>query len=157
MAGSGPEEETIRKYVSNRRMSNVELVGFVTGESRARLMQEASLVVLPSEWYENCPLIVLEAFACAKPVVAADIGGIPEQVKSGWNGLLFPPGNASELRQKMQYLMSDPSVIGRMGRNGRETILQDFNPDAHYQGLMSIYRDVITRHRLRTADSGVSA
>lgn len=151
LAGSGPEEPTIRRYIQARQMRNVELVGFVKGERRARLMREASFFVLPSEWYENCPLVVLEAFAYAKPVVAARIGGVPEQVKDGFNGLLFEPGNASQLREKIRYLDSHPEEVARMGSNARKTAERLYSPEVHYRKLMEIYERVIGRHRRKTA------
>lgn len=157
LAGSGPEEETLRRYLREKRVRNVELPGFVTGKVKARLMREASLVVLASEWYENCPLVIMEAFAYGKPVVAARIGGIPEQVRDGFNGLLFEPGNVSELRERIQYLFSKPHEIARMGRNARKTAEELYAPDHHYQQLMSVYDEAITRHRQRAVRKSMPA
>jgi len=149
IAGSGPQEETIRRYIRQKRVRNVELLGFVAGERRTALMREASFFVLPSEWYENCPIIVLEAFALGKPVVAAAIGGIPELVKHRFNGLLFEPGNASDLRDKIRYLFSRPHEIAAMGNNARKTAQEVYSPEVHYQKLMKIYDEAIAVRRLR--------
>ncbi len=150
MAGSGPEESAIRRYLRQKQMGNVRLVGFVDDDERARLMREASFVVLPSECYENCPLVILEAFAYGKPVVAARIGGIPELVRPGFNGFLFEPGNAAELREKIRYLMSHPEEIARMGSNAREAAEEAYSPEVHYRNLMRIYRRVIAGHSRRS-------
>jgi len=151
MAGSGPEESAIRRYLRDKQMRNVELVGFVTGERKARLMREASFLVLASEWYENCPLVVMEAFAHGKPVIAARIGGIPEQVRDGFNGLLFEPGNVSDLRAKIEYLLSNPEEVVRMGSNARRTAEDVYSPQVHYRKLMRLYDEVISARRRKAA------
>jgi glycosyltransferase involved in cell wall biosynthesis len=145
LAGSGPEEPALRRFLSENRMTNVQLLGFVAGKEREKLMQGASFFVLPSEWYENCPLVVLEAFAYGKPVIAARIGGIPELVKPGYNGLLFEPGNASELREKIRFLLSNPREALRMGENARKTAEKEYSPQVHYRNLMAIYEEVIAK------------
>ena len=153
IAGSVPEEVTIRRYLREKQIGNVELVGFVGDERRTRLMREASFLVLPSEGYENCPLVVLEAFACGKPVIASRIGGIPEQVEPGFNGLLFEPGNAAELRKKIRYLISHPQEVARMGRNARKTAEELYSPQVHYRNLMTIYNELIAGRRPKSSQS----
>jgi len=156
IAGSGPEEPAIRRYIREKQIRNVELVGFVTGERKSRLMREASFFVLASEWYENCPLVVMEAFAHGKPVVAARIGGIPEMVKDGFNGLLFEAGDVCELRAKIEYLVSNPQELVRMGRNARKTAEEVYSPQVHYGKLMRVYEEAISAHRRRAAAGGGS-
>jgi glycosyltransferase involved in cell wall biosynthesis len=157
LAGSGPEERPIRRHLQEKNMVNVDLAGFVTGARKAQLMREASFLVLASEWYENCPLVVMEAFANGKPVVASDIGGIPEQVTHGFNGLLFEPGNASELRERLLHLLSHPDEITRMGRNARKTAEELYSPQHHYRRLMGVYEEAIRRNRRRAAGEAAPA
>ena len=147
IAGSGSEESAIRQYLTAKKMRNVELVGFVSGQAKRELMRGACFFVVPSEWYENCSLSIHEAIAYGKPVVGARIGGIPEQVKSGYNGLLFEPGNAEDLRDKMQYLVSHPEEVSRMGRNARKTADEMYGPEIMYEKLMEIYREAMERQR----------
>ena len=75
-----------------------EFVGPVYGSHFAELLDKAAFVVVPSEWYDNLPMIVCQAFAAGKPVVASRINGIPEFVSHEENGLLFSTGNPSELK-----------------------------------------------------------
>lgn len=145
IAGSGSEESAIRQYLTAKKMRNVELVGFVSGQAKRELMRGACFFVVPSEWYENCSLSIHEAIAYGKPVVGARIGGIPEQVKSGYNGLLFEPRNAEDLRDKMQYLVSHPEEVSRMGRNARKTADEMYGPEIMYEKLMEIYREAMER------------
>ncbi|OGD27400.1 MAG: hypothetical protein A2Y56_03420 [Candidatus Aminicenantes bacterium RBG_13_63_10] len=113
---------------------------------RAALREEvrrSSFAVLPSEWYENAPLMVLESFALGKPVVGARIGGIPELVRDGETGLLFEPGDAEDLRRKISALASNPGRAEDMGRRARRLVVERLNPDGHYHRLMEIYRSLL--------------
>jgi len=158
IAGSGSEELPIRRYTQRKRIANVELVGFVAGGKKRELMRNASFLVVPSEWYENCSLSVLEAFANGKAVVGANIGGIPEQVKPGFNGLLFESGNVEDLREKIRYLASHPQEVSRMGRNARQIAEELYSPEAYYQKLMYIYGEAtaICHRRIARKSTGRS-
>ena len=97
-AGSGPLEQA----VSN--VPNVKNVGFQSGEDLKKLIREAKFSVYPSEWYENCPFSVMESQMYGTPVLASDIGGIPELIQVGKTGELFQSGNLNELADKMKML-----------------------------------------------------
>ena len=74
------------------------------------MIDRAAVVVVPSEWYENCPMSVLEAMAYGKPVVGSRMGGIPELVEDGKTGLLFEAGNVNELTSVLDRLMSSAEL-----------------------------------------------
>ncbi len=154
IAGSGPEELPVRRYLSEKDVDNVELAGFLSGEERNRLIRRSSFMVVPSECYENCSLSVLEAFASGKPVVGSNIGGIPEQITPGVNGLLFEPGNVEDLREKIRYLVSHPEEVLRMGKGARQTAEGIYSPDAHYSRLMQIYSEAAAIHDRRMRRKG---
>lgn len=99
---------------------NIKDVGFQTGDDLARLITEAKFSVCPSEWYENCPLSVMESQKYGTPVIGARIGGIPELVIDGENGLLFESGNADDLAEKIQELWSDEDMLQRFTKRCRE-------------------------------------
>ena len=82
LVGTGPEEDNL-KATAERLGANVEFCGYQTGADLHRLVREARAVVLPSEWYENGPMSVLESYALGTPVLGADIGGIPEMIRDG--------------------------------------------------------------------------
>ena len=151
VAGSGSEESAIRQYLAAKNVRNVELVGFVSGDAKRELIRGAGFFVVPSEWYENCSLSIHEAIAYGKPVVGSRIGGIPEQVKSGYNGLLFEPGNAEDLREKMRHLIAHPDELARMGRNAGKMAEEVYSPEIHYRQLMEIYREAVSRQNRTVA------
>ena len=103
-------------------------------------------MVVPSEWYENNPRAVIEAFALGRPVIGARIGGIPELVRHGETGLLFESGHAEDLRTQIDTLLSQPAAAADMGRRGRRLVETELSPECHYAGLMQIYAQAMARH-----------
>lgn len=99
----------------------------VDDDALAREYSRASLVVLPSTSpAESFGMVLAEANACARPVVASDVGGIPSLVRHGENGLLAPPGDAPALADAISELLLHASRAREMGRHGRERILKEF-------------------------------
>ena len=74
------------------------------------------MIVVPSEWHENSPISILEAMAYGKPIVASQIGGIPELVREGKTGLLFDPGNVDQLSDKITLLLGNRGLREAFGR-----------------------------------------
>jgi glycosyltransferase involved in cell wall biosynthesis len=74
-------------------------------------MSGIDVLVVPSIWPENAPLVIQEAFMARVPVIASHVGGIPELVRDGQNGLLFETGNSVDLQAKMERLIDDPSLL----------------------------------------------
>ena len=139
IVGEGPMGDEYRAYAKDKKINNVVFEGYRTGEDLKNLFRNAAFLLLPSEWYENAPMTVLEAFAYGKPVVGSDIGGIPEMVVEGKTGLLFKPGDYRELREKIDYLVSSPSMIVEMGKEARKKVEEEYNAKVHYQSLMEVY------------------
>ena len=100
VAGSGPDEDILKG------IENVKLTGFLTGEKLIEFMGKAKLLIVPSIWYENCPLSILESQSMGVPVVTMNNGGMAELVKDGITGILIeettPEGIASRLRQTLE-------------------------------------------------------
>lgn len=98
IAGSGAMKDELKRFIAEHQMENrVQLLGFQSGTALQKLIAEARCIVLPSEWYENCPYAVMEAMAQGKPVIASRIGGLPELVEDGVTGYLCEPFNSSSL------------------------------------------------------------
>jgi glycosyltransferase involved in cell wall biosynthesis len=102
-------------------------------------------VVAPSACYENFPYSVLESFALGKPVVASNIGGIPEMVRDGETGFLVEPGDPARMAERMADLAGDRELVEKLGRNARSRVENEFSADIHYDKLMALYERVISR------------
>ncbi len=140
--GRGPLAESLIQYAAEERIQNVEFIGFVSGSKFESLIKNAMFVVLPSEWYENCPMVVLEALAWGKPTIGSNLGGIPDLVEDGNTGFLFEPGNSDDLAEKMGHLIKHPEVIIKLGMEARKKYENEYDPEVHYNRLMSIYKRV---------------
>jgi len=144
IAGDG----SMRKIVEMSASNGVEWLGHTARPAVGELMRQARAVVVPSIWYENCSLTVLEAMANGTSVICSAIGGLPEQVRHGVNGLLFETGDPEDLAACMRRLAEDGALALRLGRAGREMAARVYSPDRHYALLMSAYRTAIGRRSL---------
>ncbi|MDP6460336.1 MAG: glycosyltransferase, partial [Gemmatimonadota bacterium] len=108
-----------------------------------RLIRESIATVLPSEWYENYPLAIMESHARSRPVIGAIIGGIPEMIDDGTDGFLFPPGDVEALRDALERATGDLSAAVRMGEAGRRRAEERYDADLHYDRILEVYRRVL--------------
>jgi glycosyltransferase involved in cell wall biosynthesis len=139
IAGDGDLRGELEHQVQEGGRSNVSFLGRLPRDELGRLIQDSLFVVVPSEWYENAPMSVLEAFAYGKPVIGTNIGGIPELIEEGVTGLLVEPGNVADLRRAIDRLAANPQLAVEMGRNARRYIEARHGAEQHYQGLLAIY------------------
>jgi len=142
IAGDGPLRQELQRRIEAAPSANIALLGYQTADVLHRLIREAAFVVLPSEWYENAPMAVLEAFALGKPVLAARIGGIPELVEDGRNGALFPSGDAPALAEAAKRLWADRPRLEQMGRSAREIVVTRYSHRERTARLLELYREV---------------
>ncbi len=151
IAGTGELEEEVRRFVAEHRLTNVRLLGHLSTDELARLVRRSLFTVVPSEWYENYSMTVIESLASGTPVVGARMGGIPEQITHGVNGLLFAPGDAAGLAEQMQHLIDNRETAIAMGRAGRLQTETINGPDAHYEQTMAAYRSLRPANALETS------
>jgi glycosyltransferase involved in cell wall biosynthesis len=144
IVGDGPEREKMQRWAID--VPNVEFVGFKSGEELWQLYREARCIVVPSLWQEVFGLVALEAMAVGKPVIASNIGGLPEVVQDRVTGLLVPPGSIVELAEAVDRLMRDGAYAASLGAAGRQKVLLDFTQEKHYRGLLEIYKEAIAEH-----------
>jgi glycosyltransferase involved in cell wall biosynthesis len=147
IVGDGPEADDLKALALELGTSRVEFAGYRSGEELKRILAESQFLVLPSRWYENLPFAVMEAFASSKAVVASRIGGIPEMVDDGVNGLLFPPGDVEALAACLRRMLGDRGAREEMGRRGREKAERLYGRERHYARIEGIYREVIAAKR----------
>ncbi len=141
IVGTGPEEASL--HILGDKMPNVTFEGYQSGRALSEFIAGARAVVVPSIWNEVFGLVVLEAMAFGKPVIASDIGALPEVVIDRHTGFLVPPADVQALREAIARLAEDPILATQMGRAGRLLVEQKYNPDQHYLRLMEVYRDAI--------------
>ncbi len=142
VAGVGPAAENLRDLAARYAAGKVEFLGFQGGRDLAALMAGARAVVVPSLWPENTPAVVLEAYGAAAPVVASRVGGVPEMVGDGAEGVLFDAGDVHGLAAVLNRLAGDARLARKMGAAGRRRLARDFSFAAQVDRLLEIYREV---------------
>ena len=138
IAGDGPERARLQA-LAERLRAPVEFLGHVSGEPLRELIRDARAIVVPSRWPENCPLVVLEAMASARALIASRVGGIPELARDGEEALLVEPGDVTGLREALLRLEADTELALRLGRAGRVRAQDRYAPGRHMRDLLDIY------------------
>jgi glycosyltransferase involved in cell wall biosynthesis len=143
VAGTGDAEAEMKQYIQQHNLENVTMLGYLASEELIPLVQKAAFSIVPSEWYENYSMSVIESLACGTPVIGSRIGGIPEQIIDGTNGLLFEMGRSDSLAEKIRYMIQNPEELARMSRSTRQLVETVNDPENHYQETMQIYESVM--------------
>ena len=139
IAGTGPEEETLRHLADSVAPGRVHFHGLVEKAQVQRLMLAASVVVVPSRWYENQPMVVLEALARGVPVVGSALGGMPELIEPGATGDLVPANDPKALAAAILPYVRDPAHGFAMRDRARATIVSEFSPQRHLERIGAMY------------------
>jgi glycosyltransferase involved in cell wall biosynthesis len=124
--------------------ANVEFLGALSRASVSNFYSQCRMIVLPSIWFEGFPMVLAEAMLHGKPVICSNIGGLGEIVEDGLTGLLFEPGNAEELSQKIRYLWDRPDLCRQMGSAGRQKARREYSSEKYYERLLAVYEQALT-------------
>lgn len=143
IVGDGPERQSLQQWVKDNRAGHISFLGYQTGAQLHDTITGAAIVVVPSECYENASMVILEAMACGKPVIASRMGGNPEQVEEGETGLLFEAGNVENLRHEIETLCADPELRRQMGCAAHRRVKEHFSLDHHCIQLAELYQEAI--------------
>ena len=142
IAGTGPIESELLALQAELS-ADIEFLGYRAGAELHTLIRNARAVVLPSEWYENAPMSVLESFALGTPVIGACIGGIPEMVIDAETGWTFESRNGDALAALFSRLMATPAAqIEERGRAARAYVLAHFNRQGYLDATQALYAEL---------------
>ncbi len=139
IVGDGPDATRLRELC--KTLSLEDRVRFFGSQPDvSRYMQAADCLACPTVWAEAVGLVILEGLACRLPVIGSAVGGIPEFVEEGRTGFLFPPGDDTQLAERIRRLAGDPEACKRMGFEGRSVIVQRFSPEQRLGEYLDLYR-----------------
>ena len=141
IVGTGPQLEELT-ILADELKAKVRFLGYRTGNDLHEAVKNARAVVLPSEWYENAPMTVLEAYALGKPVLGASIGGIPELIREKETGLTFISGDVDSLAAALSAMMGNSAALEDMGRHGRDYVQENFTAVRYMERISGIYREL---------------
>jgi glycosyltransferase involved in cell wall biosynthesis len=142
IVGNGNAADALMEAAKNNSCTNIEFLGFKNKTEVFDLIMGAAFSVCPSEWYENYPFSISESFLFSKPVVGANIGGIPELVIDGNTGLLFDAGNSAALQEKLLQLWNDEQLTVKLGKQARLHAFDLYNFDTHWQKINSVIQEL---------------
>ena len=138
--GEGPEQENLKALASSLCLAD-EVFFYGVRHDIPHLLNEAALFVLPS-LSEGLSNAVLEAMACGLPVVATRVGGIPDIITDGVNGLLVPPGQPEQLAEALWHVLNDRALAEKLGANARRTVIEQYCLDNMLTAYQSLYQNV---------------
>lgn len=144
VVGTGPLETNLKQYKEKKKIKNIIFLGYKTGEELKRLVSMAYFIIVPSEWYENNPMTIIEGYSAGVPVIGSSIGGIPEIIEDGRTGFLFRQGNKHELIraiEKAEDLSIDEYKI--FSFNALNFATKNFNKNNYYPRLCKFYTELI--------------
>ncbi len=149
IVGTGPLEEELRRTALAERLP-VEFLGYRGRADIYDIVGRAELMVVPSEWYEGFPMVVLEALACGTPVVASRLGSLSEVVVEGITGVHFTAGDPVDLAGAVNQLRSDRLVLSAMRQRCRARFDQNYTADHARTALIEIYTAVCQEYRRKS-------
>jgi glycosyltransferase involved in cell wall biosynthesis len=144
MAGNGPELGAIRAWCADHGLQDrVQLPGHVDGKDKARLLSNADLFVLPTYHGEGCPNALLEAMGAGLPVIVTSVGGIPDIVQDGVNGIFVTPGDSNGIADAIESLSGDDMLRNGMSESNRRVAWEKYEArsvtrcvESHYQAII---------------------
>lgn len=140
--GTGPDEPRLRQITQDLNLSQVKFLGYQTSQHLIDAIRGARAIIVPSLWYENCPLVIQEAFQQGRPVIATDLGGMKEFVTDEVTGRLFKLGSDAQLHNILEEFVANPVLAQTYGTAAYE-YAKKFDADAFYQRLMELYESLV--------------
>lgn len=143
IVGDGPRLAALELLVKTQGIPNVTFLGPKWGAELNAILKDARFVVVPSVWHENFPYVILQSFAFGKAVIGTNRGGIPELIKHGEYGFIYPAQDADALANYISTLWNDPSRASDMGKAAKKWTDEEFNDNKFYNNLITIYQEVL--------------
>lgn len=145
IVGTGPIKSDIEEYISAESITNIKVLGFMSGQPLKDIVGNAKAVILPSEWYENGPYSAIEALQMGRPIIGANIAGIPELVDG--NGYLFKSGSPEDLKEQIEKMEGlTEAEYQKLKSNSYKLFLNSYTKENHYKKLEKIYLSVLNNH-----------
>lgn len=144
VAGDGPQRAELLALAESVAPGQVRFAGHVSAAEVAALNRSARAAVSVARWHENMPLSVLETMGAAVPLVVSGLGGLPELVDDGVNGLVIPHDDPVALAAAMRRLLASPQESVAMGASARAKMLEHFDAGAHVEQVMRYYGEAAT-------------
>lgn len=141
--GDGPDRLKLEQFCQEKQLENVSFIGRLTHDQVLKRFQTASLILVPSLWYETFGRVVIEAFACGRAAMVSDLGALAELVDENTTGCKVPPGNERAWAARLQWCGNHLNELKQWGNTARSIYKHFFTPEVNYKQLMEIYTGVL--------------
>lgn len=148
--GDGPLRSELESMKASAKLDHVSLEGLQPRAEVLDAIRRAPALLLPSECFENFPMVIVEAFALGVPVITSRLGAMAELVDDNKTGLHFVPGNDFRLAEVVDWAHDHPAQMQAMGRRARTEYEQKYTADRNYILLMEAYRRAIAGYASTT-------
>lgn len=135
-----------------KNQKNIKIMGFKPLSEIRKAMSQSAFIIVPSEWYENLPNVILESYSAGTPVLASNTENLKEIVEKPKAGLTFDMGDFFDLREKAKLLFKDNKLRNKLGKNAFKEYLRNYSPEKGYKSLMKIYQDVVNKSKNQKDD-----
>jgi glycosyltransferase involved in cell wall biosynthesis len=142
IAGDGPLLGEIER-ACDRPGARLSYLGRLSRSQVVEQMKRATVLLVPSLWYEGFPMVIVEALSFGLPIIASRIGGLLEMVEHGQSGLLCDPGDPRALAEAIRTFVSNTSSIDAMRQASREKFDSYYTEQKNYEALIEIYRELL--------------
>ncbi len=140
-AGDGEREEVARYARLMGVEENIELPGWIDQKEAVKLRSQSWIYVMPS-YNEGLPMSILEAMSSGLPVISTPVGGIPDAVSDGVEGLLIEPGNVDQLAESIERLLGDKQLLRQMSLAAEEKVRNTFSSESIVPQIETIYHEI---------------
>jgi glycosyltransferase involved in cell wall biosynthesis len=145
IAGDGDVKKQLQDSVKMRKLNNVVITEWIDQERLYNYYMKSDIIIIPSIYPDNFPLVCMEAMAFGKPVVTFAVGGLPELVKDGYNGYLVKLGDIENMKQKIEDLVKNKEQRTAMGEEARN-MSKAYHPSVIVPRIQKVYKESITVH-----------
>jgi glycosyltransferase involved in cell wall biosynthesis len=140
IAGDGPELAAVKKYVKEKRLSNIEFAGHVRGEQKKKLLITSHILLFPTYYGEGIPNSILESMLYGMPVVSRTVGGIPDIIQNDVNGYLSESLEPGVFLDFISLLTSDIDLYKKISNNNYVTAKEKYTTEKVRERILKIYR-----------------
>ena len=134
-------EDELKHYLDGKQ-HHIEFLGRMSFEEIVPYLKSCLCTLVPSEWYDNFPNVVLESYAFKKSVIATDFGSLKYMVENGKTGMTFKYKNIEDLRSKITYMYEHQEKAQRMGEAAYNQLVEEYSPAVHYKKLMKLFFEI---------------
>ena len=143
IVGDGEQREALEQFVQEKALTNVHFLGYQPKAQVIEQIKQATAIVVPSQWYETFGRVVIEAFACGRPVLVSNLGALAELVRDHETGFLITHDSVEQWVEFLRWSGNHLLEMEKMGKKARMIYQRNYTPEVNYQQMMSIYQEIL--------------